>query len=271
MNPHEGADGIGHEPSYGRLLTQVTLQRSSAPDIEIGTLDRAEIKFEPWPWPFAAERRGEIDSYFDELKRLRAGVWNGRVLLLKSCKIETRVLHGTCFETDYASFCAWRAFARDGNGIVEDGIINVFADAAMVTADGAYLAGEMAPDTAAAGKIYFPSGTPEPDDLDDSGLLDLEGNVRRELREETGIDAGELAPQPGFTFVRDGASLALVKTLRSRQNARELHDRIMKHIESEERPELVDIRILRSAADFEPAMPRYITAFLTHCWSRETT
>jgi len=242
------------------------------PDIEIGTLDRAEIKFEPWLWPFAAGRRAEIDSYFSELQRARAGVWNGRVLLLKSCKIETRVLRGTCFETDYASFCAWRAFARDQDGIVQDGIVNIFADAAILTTDGAYLAGEMAPYTAAAGKIYFPSGTPEPDDLDAAGLLDFEGNVRRELLEETGVDAGELTAEPGFSFVRDrGGSMALVKTLRAQQNAQELRGRIMKHIESEERPELVDIRILRSAADFDPAMPRYITAFLTHCWSRGTT
>jgi 8-oxo-dGTP pyrophosphatase MutT (NUDIX family) len=242
------------------------LQQSSVPDIEIGTLDRAEIRFEPWLWPFAADRRGEIDSHFSELQRARAGVWNGRVLLLKSFAIEARVLRGTCFETDYASFCGWRAFGRD-----QEGIVNVFADAAILTADGAYLAGEMASYTAAAGKIYFPSGTPEPDDLDATGLLDLEGNVRRELLEETGIDAGELAPQQGFSYVRDGGSMALVKTLRAQQNAQQLRSRIMRHIASEERPELVDIRILRSAADFDPAMPRYITAFLTHCWSQETT
>ena len=247
------------------------MQQSSVPDIEIGTLDRAEIRFEPWLWPFATRRRVEIDSYFNELKRARAGVWNGRVLLLNSCTIETRVLRGTCFETDYASFCAWRAFARDQDSVVEEGIVNVFADAAILTADGAYLAGEMAPDTAAAGKIYFPSGTPEPDDLDASGLLDLEGNVRRELLEETGVDAGELTAEPGFSFVRDRGSLALVKTMRAQQSAQQLRDRIMRHIESEERPELIDIRILRSAADFEPAMPRYITAFLTHRWSRGTT
>jgi 8-oxo-dGTP pyrophosphatase MutT (NUDIX family) len=245
------------------------LQRSSAPDIEIGTLDRAEIRFEPWLWPFATRRRAEIDNYFSELKRVRTGVWNGRVLLFKNCEIAARVLRGTCFETDYASFCAWRALA--GSEDNEAGVVNVFADAAILTADGAYLAGEMASDTAAAGKIYFPSGTPEPDDLDAAGLLDFEGNVRRELLEETGVAAEELAAQPGFRFVRDGSSMALVKTLCARQNAETLRGRIMKHIESEERPELVDIRILRSAADFEPAMPRYVTAFLTHCWSRGET
>ena len=238
------------------------MQRSSVTDIEIGTLGRAQITFAPWAWPFAAHRRAEIDTHFAKLKQERPGVWNGRVLLLNHYEIRERVLHGTCFETDYASFCAWRAFEH-----ADAGVFNVFADAAVLTADGAYLVGEMAPDTAAAGKLYFPSGTPEPDDLDASGMLDIEGNLRRELLEETGLDAGELMPMPGFTLVRDNGHLALVKTLHARQTAVELRSRIMRHIGSEERPELIDIRIVRSAADFDRAMPRYVTAFLTHCWS----
>jgi 8-oxo-dGTP pyrophosphatase MutT (NUDIX family) len=238
------------------------LQRSSVTDIEIGTLGRAQIKFAPWAWPFATHRRAEIDTHFAKLKRERPGVWNGRVLLLNHYEIRERVLHGTCFETDYASFCAWRAFER-----ADAGVFNVFADAAVLTADGAYLVGEMAPDTAAAGKLYFPSGTPEPNDLDASGMLDIEGNLRRELAEETGLDAGELTATPGFTLVRDNGHLALVKTLHARQTAEQLRSRIMRHIDSEERPELIDIRIVRSAADFDRAMPRYVTAFLTHCWS----
>jgi 8-oxo-dGTP pyrophosphatase MutT (NUDIX family) len=136
-----------------------------------------------------------------------------------------------------------------------------------VSADGAYLVGEMAADTAAAGKLYFPCGTPEPADLDANGRLDLEGNLRRELREETGLDADELAAEPGWSLVRDGGYIALLKTLKARQSARELHDRVMRYIGREHRPELVGIRMLRSPADFDSRMPRFVTAFLTHCWS----
>lgn len=238
------------------------MQRSSVADIEIGTLDRAEIALAPWAWPFAADRRREIDANFARLRREQPGVWNGRVLLLNRFAVSAGVLHGTCFETDYASFCAWREWAP-----ADSGAFNVFAAAAILTADGAYLIGEMAPDTAAPGKLYFPCGTPEPDDIDGSGRLDLEGNMRRELLEETGLDASEFAPAPGFSLVRDGGYIALLKTLRARQNAQDLRSRIMKHIASEERPELIDIRILRSAADFDRAMPRFVTAFLAHCWA----
>lgn len=232
------------------------------PDIEISTLDRAHITFAPWAWPFAIAARGKIDDYFTKLQRGRPGVWNGRVLLLNRHEISARVLRGSCFEADFASFCAWREWQCP-----DAGVANVFAAATVRSADGAYLVGEMASDTAAAGKLYFPCGTPEPDDLDADGVLDLEGNVRRELLEETGLDAAELAAEPGWSLVRDGGYIALLKTLKARQSAQELRDRIMRYIESEQRPELVDIRILRSPADFDHAMPRFVTAFLTHCWS----
>ncbi len=231
-------------------------------DIEIGTLDRVDITFAPWAWPFAAKRRREIDANFARLQRERPGVWNGRVLLLNRGEVSARALRGTCFETDYASFCAWREWAA-----ADAGVFNVFAAAAILTGDGAYLIGEMAPDTASPGKLYFPCGTPEPDDIDASGRLDLEGNMRRELLEETGLDAGEFAADRGFSLVRDGGYIALLKTLRTAQSAQDLRDRIMKHIAGEARPELIDIHILRSNADFDDAMPRFVTAFLTHCWA----
>jgi 8-oxo-dGTP pyrophosphatase MutT (NUDIX family) len=238
------------------------LQRSSVADIEIGTLDRVDITFAPRAWPFATDKRREIDAHFARLKRERPQVWNGRVVLLDRFAISARVLRGSCFETDYASFCAWRDWAP-----ADAGAFNVFAAAAILTADGAYLIGEMGPETVGAGRLYFPCGTPEPDDVDASGRLDLEGNLRRELFEETGLDAAELAAEPGFKLVRDGGYIALLKTFRTQQDAQDMRGRIMKYIASEERPELVDIHILRSTADFNRAMPRFVTAFLTHCWA----
>lgn len=234
---------------------------SSAPDIEIVALDRVEITREPWSWRFALERRAEIDSHFAQI--LRAGMWNGRILLLNRYAICDGALRGNCFETDYASLCAWRDW-----GFPDRSACNIFAAAALRGADGGFLVGEMAPGTANAGMLYFPCGTPEPDDVAADGMLDLEGNLTRELLEETGLAIDPCRCEAGWTLVRDGGYLALLKLVTAPQTAEELHGRILHYIAGEKRPELTDIRIVRSAADFHPAMPRFVQAYLRDFWSR---
>jgi hypothetical protein len=44
--------------------------------------------------------------------------------------------------------------------------------------------------------------------------------------------------------------------------------RILAHLAREAQPELAGVRIVRSPADFDPMMPPFVTAFLTHVWSR---
>ena len=72
-------------------------------------IDRLELAFTPKPWPFAVERRAEIDAYFAKLQREKPALWNGRVLLLHHQVVRDGVFRGDYLETDYASFSAWRA------------------------------------------------------------------------------------------------------------------------------------------------------------------
>ena len=129
----------------------------SMPKPEIIELDRVEIAVEPWSWEFTSARRAAIDRHFASRQRERPALWNGRVLLVHHYAIGGGVLRGACFETDYASFLAWRDW-----DLPDAGVFNVFAAAALQAADGAYLLGEMAPSTAAAGQLYFPCGRRTP-------------------------------------------------------------------------------------------------------------
>jgi len=233
------------------------------PAPEIFTIDRAEIAAEPWSWPFGRDRRAEIDQYFADLQRRRPGVWNGRVLLLNRYAITARVLRGACFEIDYASFITWR-----DREFPDPSVYNFFAAAALRSADGGYLLGEMASYTAGAGRSYFPCGTPEPDDIGADGMFDLGDNLRRELLEETGIAIAELDAEPGWTVVRDRCFLGLMKRLSARQNADELRARIMRHIAGDQHPELAGIRIVRGPADIDSSMPPSVAAYLQREWTR---
>jgi len=230
--------------------------------IEIVPIERLELAFAPRPWPFANERRAEIDAHFDALRRFNPALWNGRILMLYQHVIRGAVFHGAYLETDFASMLAWRHW-----GFPDAGVQNCFALGALQGSDGAFLLGVMGAHTANAGTIYFPAGLPDLSDVD-GARVDLTHNVMREVREETGLAASDFAAEEGWTTVLAGPRIAQVKVLRVRETAAELRARILAHLASEAQPELADIRIVRGVADFDPKMPPFVTAFLTHVWGR---
>lgn len=219
-------------------------------------VDRLELNFTPKVWAFAVERRAAIEEFFAGLQRDKPAVWNGRVLLLHHHATGDGVFQGEFLETDYAGFAAWIAWGRP-----EAFAYDCFGAPAILSADGAFLLGRMGPHTANIGKIYFPAGTPEPGDIVD-GKIDFDFSVRRELKEETGLELAEFSAEPGWTTVIDGALIVHIKVLRSDQSAETLRSRILDHLARERQPELSDILIARGPADFDPMMPGFVTAFL---------
>lgn len=228
--------------------------------IPIVRVDRLDLAFAPRPWPFAQERRAEIDAHFAQLRRGRPDLWNGRVLLLHDLAIADAVMRGAYLETDFASFIAWRDW-----GWPDPTVRNCFGQGALRAVDGAFLLGVMAGHTANAGKIYFPSGTPDLGDVVGT-TVDLAGSVQRELSEETGLSADDVEAAPGWHAALAGPRVAVFKLLNAKLTAPLLRERVLEHMASEPKPELADIRIVRGAADIDPMMPDFIAAFLTHFW-----
>ena len=225
-------------------------------DIPIIPLRRLDLRYEPAPWPFAVERRAEIDAHFVKLRIDKPQMWNGRVLMMRRGAIADGVLTGAYLEIDFASFIAWRDW-----GFPDTTVSNCFAMAALRTADGAFLLGRMGPHTATAGQIYFAAGTPDPDDIV-GDTVDLERGVIRELSEETGLTLADVTPQPGWTATPLGQRMALMKVLQAREDAEVLRERIRANIARQQAPELADIHIVRSVADLDPRMPPYVRAYL---------
>lgn len=222
----------------------------------IAHFDRLELNFSPKPWAFADARRAGIDAHFAALKREKPALWNGRVLLLHEQASENGVFRGSYLETDFASFAAWRDWGRPAAGVND-----CFGAAAVMTSDGACLLGVMGAHTINAGRVYFPCGTPDPSDIV-AEKVDLNLNVRRELKEETGLDANDFQAEPGWTSVIVGPLIAHIKVLRATDTAVHLRERILGHLAREKQPELADIRIVRGTADFDAAMPDFVTGFL---------
>src|ERR1700730_3006449 len=138
-----------------------------------------------WPWPFADERRADIDAHFVLQQRQSTQLWNGRVLLARNPDFTGDRFRADYFEADFASFLAWRDW-----GFPDRGVFNGFGMGALRCRDGAFVLGEMGHHTANAGRIYFPSGTPDLDDIR-GGAFDISGSVAREVEEETGLTSAD--------------------------------------------------------------------------------
>ncbi|MDE1936237.1 NUDIX hydrolase [Bradyrhizobium sp.] len=221
--------------------------------LRIATLD---LKVKPFAWPFAGERRGEIDAHFAGKQREKPELWNGRVLLGRNTVRSGEHLAADFFETDFASFLAWRDW-----GFPDRGIFNGFGMGALQSSDGAFLLGEMADHTSNAGRIYFPAGTPDPDDVKD-GALDLAGSIVREIAEETGLDAADYSMDAHWTCVLTGPSAALIRILHVDLTGEALRARIEANLAAETKPELRAVHLVRRRADIRPAMPGFVSAFL---------
>jgi 8-oxo-dGTP pyrophosphatase MutT (NUDIX family) len=144
-------------------------------------------------------------------------------------------------------------------------VTNCFAMGAIKSSDGAFLLGVMGAHTANAGLVYFPAGTPDPNDVVD-GRLDLAGSVMREIAEETGLVAGDYAAEAGWHAVPAGPRLALMKILAVRAPALDLQRRIRGYLARDAEPELADIRIVRGPGDIDARMPPFVVAYLEHCF-----
>jgi 8-oxo-dGTP pyrophosphatase MutT (NUDIX family) len=221
--------------------------------IRIETLD---LRVVPFDWAFARERRAEIDMHFEATRRDKPGLWNGRVMLMHAYAVEGACLRGSFFETDFASFMAWRDF-----GFPDSGVLNCFALGALQGSDGGYVLGVMSSDTMNAGKIYFPGGTPDLNDVV-GRRLDLEASVRREVQEETGLAPSDLTIDAGWHCVIAAPMIALLKPMRTPESADQLCQRIRTHLAGETDPELADVYSARDTADIHPMMPGFIQTFL---------
>jgi 8-oxo-dGTP pyrophosphatase MutT (NUDIX family) len=235
--------------------------------VEVAELD---FSFEPARWLFAEAEAEAIAAHWARLRERKPAIYNGRILLLKRRELIRRVdgelkLQGSFFETGYAEFLAWRAFGHPGEPVE-----NCFAMAALQGADGAFLLGEMASHTMNAASIYFPAGTPDPSDVFDSAV-DLEASARRELLEETGVDAAETAVMRGWSVVFSPGSVACMKPMTLAVAAEEARTRIHAFLAKDRRPELARMHVVRGVEDIdESRTPGFVTAYLSAAFARKS-
>jgi hypothetical protein len=210
---------------------------------KIVAADALATRLAAYDWPFDAERGAEIDAHWDKRHAANPKLFDGAMLMAR--RVEERrdaagglTLSAEFFQTRFSRFLAWRDF-----GFPESGAFNCFSMAALRSADGAFLVGEMGPAHSVAGALYFPAGTPDLSDVKD-GTVDLAGSVLRELREETGVAAEAQEVAAGWTLVFDGPRIACMKTIQSKLGASALKAQVEAFLSAEYEPELSAVHMI---------------------------
>src|ERR1700704_1627988 len=208
-----------------------------------------DLKCGAWTWPFAVERRADIDAHFALKQAEKPKLWNGRILLGRNPDFSGDRFSADYFETDFASFLAWRDW-----GFADKSVFNGPGMGALRGNDGAFVLGQMAAHTANAGRIYFPAGTPDLDDLRD-GAVDIAGSVAREVEEETGLTAADYrADDPWHCVVSDGV-IAIIRILDVNLPGEALRAKIERNLAEQPSPEFSATTLVRGAPHFTPAIP----------------
>jgi 8-oxo-dGTP pyrophosphatase MutT (NUDIX family) len=224
--------------------------------LAIHRVTKLDLQCNKWGWPFALERRADIDAHFAHQQAEKPQLWNGRVLLGRNPVFSGDRFSADYFEADFASFLAWRDW-----GFPDKSVFNGFGMGALRGSDGVFVLGEMAAHTANGGRIYFPSGTPDLDDLR-NGMVDIPGSVAREVEEETGLAAADYRADEHWDCVVSGAVIAMIRILNVGMSGAALRAKIEANLTTHQSPELAAIHLVRGVGDFAPAMPRFVTAFI---------
>ena len=215
-----------------------------------------DLRLAPWQWPFAEQRRAEIDAHFARKREEKPKLWNGRILMARDPAIRDNRLRADFFETDFASFLAWRDW-----GFPDREVFNGFGMGALRCIDGAFVLGEMADHTANGGRIYFPAGTPDLADIRGSSV-DIAGSVVREVEEEAGLTPSEYRAADHWDCVITGTLVAMMRILHVALSGEALRAKIEANLASQASPEFCAIHLVRDAGDIKPAMPHHVTVFL---------
>lgn len=158
-------------------------------------LDSARLTISDAPLVFAERNRGAIAAHWDLVVPHDQRLWNGPQFLFTDVSCAGGVLSATGHRTDYAAFLYWRDHKRDGTAT------HIAGSSLPVTTDGAIVAARMAAHTSNAGRLYFPAGALDPDDVRD-GVIDITASIRRELAEETGLAPSKAAFDPFMVAAR---------------------------------------------------------------------
>jgi len=205
-------------------------------------VDAVDVRLDPGLHPFERDNARAIAENWQREIAANPALFDGTVVLLSALSYRDNRLVGRCHAVRYSTFMLWR-----GNRQVA-GAEHAYAHAVLVAGDNALVAIRMAAHTVNAGSVYFAAGSFEPIDFRD-GLVDVDFNMIREVREETGLDLSGATRGRRCYAMSTESGTVIFRRYRETAPADKIARRISAFVASETEPEIEAPVIIRNATD----------------------
>lgn len=205
-------------------------------------VDAVDVRLDPRPHPFAWDNAEAIAENWQHEIAANPALFDGIVVLLSQLAYRDNRLVGRCHAVNYSTFLLWRK-RRENSGAE-----HAYAHAMLVAGDNALVAIRMGPHTVNAGCVYFAAGSFEPLDFRD-GLVDVDFNMIREVREETGLDLSGAERGKRYHALSTNSGTVIFRRYHATAPADEIARRISDFVATEIDPEIEGPVIIRHAAD----------------------
>lgn len=217
-------------------------------DTQVRRVARCRITVAPHRWAFAEVHAADVAAHWQEQTAANPAYFNGTVLMLAACRFEGDSLVATAFRTEFRNYLYWR-----NRGFPDRSIVDGFGSAIVRARDGGVLLGRQRSGNVNTGLCYLPGGFIDERDVAADGSIDIAASVAREVREETGLGADDLALEPGFVATRTGPHLSIGVVFRSGLDSDALRRAVLAHIAADPDGELESVRLVHRLADLADA------------------
>jgi 8-oxo-dGTP pyrophosphatase MutT (NUDIX family) len=167
-------------------------------------------------------------------------LFDGRMVLQHRLSVSPEGIFGEAHVIPFSTFMWWRKQTDRAGGF------HLFAYPVIASSDGALVAIRMGEHTANPGQVYFAAGSLDEHDIVD-GRCDIEGNMRREVAEETGLDLGAATAGGGYYAVHRARTVTVFRVFRFTETAEQLVAAIERHMPNDDEQEIAGAVIIRSA------------------------
>jgi 8-oxo-dGTP pyrophosphatase MutT (NUDIX family) len=225
------------------------------PEKTVIPIKSAIVRIDSAPLRYELQHNAEINSNWESATTANPALFNGSFFMAEKAHMSAEAFEARYHRTRFATMMHWKANSSN------DKPWHIYGVGVIVSNDNKLIAGRMAPSTSAAGRIYFPAGSFDDDDVVGQHI-DIEGNMHREVEEETGI----VLPEAGrrdrdIHLITANRNIALFRRHYFDFSADELLERIRAHISSQVDSELDDITAISAVGEMGEATPLTFRTF----------